>query len=460
MNKLYNKKLFPVIILFFVISGLLIGDSLPVGAQVMEGETENIIGEGKGRHRYSYKSGSAFGSFSVDYRGEITVTDDEKDIKSISPGGYFKVSKTTFGTKRVVKIESKGDNQLVRSYYVGRNKEPYYPDGQKWLADILPDIIRDTGLAAEQRVTRIFKKSGTGGVLDEIYLIRGDYVKAKYFSALLKLPGISESDLPRILSAIGADMDSSYEMGKLLSEYSRQFLGNEASARAFFRTASKLTSDYEKSKLLIKVLDDPRISDETFKEALNAAGSISSDYESGKVLKSVLNNDNLSDDKLEEVMEIVGDISSDYEKAKVLKQLIDNQDLNNKRLQAVLNAVDDISSDYEKKNTLKKLIDDHEIDGENLTLLLEVVDDMSSSYEQSNIYKSVVEDVELSDENIILLLGYVENLSSDYEKTNILIKIAGEASDRGEKVKKAYLQAAKSVSSDHSYGRVMRAFEY
>ena len=487
------KKFFPVAGWLSLIAIIFAGGPLSSTAQEKEGETEYSISVERGKHKYSYKSGSTFSAFSLDYRGKITLTDDESDIKNISPGGYFKVSKTTFGTRRMVKIENKGDKQLVRSYQVGRNKEPYYPDGQKWLADILPDIMRETGLGANQRVARIYKKSGTEGILDEVDLIKSDYVKAKYFAALLEIPGVREGELPGILNAIGDEMNSSYEMGKLLSRYSERFLGNETSARVFFRTATRLSSDYEKSKLLINVLDNKRISAESFKEALNVAGSISSDYESGKVLKSVLDNDNLGVDQLAEVMEIVGDISSDYEKskvllsvmdkafddnifeavlatgkdissdyekAKVLKRLIDNQDLNERRLRAVLSTIDDISSDYEKKNVLKKLIDDHEIDGESLNLLLDMVEDMSSSYEQSNIYKLIIEDTRLSDQNIVLLLGNIENLSSDHEKTNVLIKIAEQISGRGEKVRNAYMQAAKSIGSDHSYGKVMRAFEY
>ena len=487
------KKFFSVTGWVYLITVILTGGPLSSTAQEKEGETEYSISVERGKHKFSYKSGSTFSSFSLDYRGKITLTDDERDIKSISPGGYFKVSKTTFGTRRMVKVENKGNNQLVRSYQVGRNNEPYYPEGQKWLADILPDIMRETGLGANQRVARIYKKSGTEGILDEIDLIKGDYVKAKYFAALLEIPGVRGGELPEILAAIGNEMNSSYEMGKLLSQYSERFLSDETSARLFFRTANQLSSDYEKSKLLINVLDNQKISAAAFTEALNAAGSISSDYESCKVLKSVLDNDNLGVDQLGEVMEIVGDISSDYEKskvllsvmdkafddnifeavlgtgkdissdhekAKVLKRLIDNQDLNERRLRAVLSTIDDISSDYEKKNILKKLIDDHEIDGENLNLLLDMVQDMSSSYEQSNIYKLIVEDIRLSDQNIVLLLGHVENLSSDHEKTNVLVKIAEQISGRDEKVKNAYMKAAKSINSDHSYGKVMRAFEY
>lgn len=121
----HHKKFFVVIILFFVISVLSTGALSPAMAQEKKNKTEPIISHERGRHKYSYKSGATFNSFSLDYRGKIALTDDEKDIKSISPGGYFKVSKTTFGTRRIVKIENKGDNQLVRTYYVGRKEEPF-----------------------------------------------------------------------------------------------------------------------------------------------------------------------------------------------------------------------------------------------------------------------------------------------------------------------------------------------
>src|SRR5687768_14114935 len=50
------------------------------------------------RHAYSDNNSST----EISYEGTITFTDDEKDIKSISPGGYFKYSKTTFGNRRAI----------------------------------------------------------------------------------------------------------------------------------------------------------------------------------------------------------------------------------------------------------------------------------------------------------------------------------------------------------------------
>ncbi len=446
-----------------------------------------------GKQSHTYKTNSVFGSFSIDMRGEITLNDAETDIKSISEGGYFKVSKTTFGTKRTVKIENKGDNRLIRTFLVGRNAEPYYPDGQKWLADILPEIIRNTGIAAEQRVARIFKKSGTEGVLEEISEINSDYVKRKYFEALLDLTGLPDGDIPNIINKIGAYMDSSYEVGKILGNNADRFLQNEASSRAFFRVAGRISSDYEKGKILTVVLDDHDIDDQVFEDALDATSTISSDYEVGKVLKRILEKRDLSNQRLAQVMEIVEDVSSDYEKGKILinlssrrdlddkvfvailnsadaissdyemgkvvKALADHQELDDEKLKDLLSVLDDISSDHEKKRLLLYLLDDNKFDSGNLDVLLEMTEDLSSDYERSKLYKSIFDEMELSDDQMVNLINALDDLSSDYEKSNILVKIADEVSDRGGKVKEAYLQVAKSISSDHSYGRVIRALD-
>jgi hypothetical protein len=91
---------------------------------------------------------------------KVAFTDDERDIKSISPGGYFKFSKTTFGNTRSVLIESSSDGTLTRTYHANRQQQPYEPEGRKWLADMLPEIIATSGIGAEERVRRIYAKKG------------------------------------------------------------------------------------------------------------------------------------------------------------------------------------------------------------------------------------------------------------------------------------------------------------
>jgi hypothetical protein len=57
--------------------------------------SEIQIHDGK---NYKWKSSSMGKEFSIELRGKIEVTDDDKDIKTITSDGYFEISKTTFGS--------------------------------------------------------------------------------------------------------------------------------------------------------------------------------------------------------------------------------------------------------------------------------------------------------------------------------------------------------------------------
>jgi hypothetical protein len=69
--------------------------------------------------KISYKNSDGFNTFNIDVRGTIEVTDDDRDIKSMSPDGYLEIAKTTFGSKRTIKISAEG-NTIKREYFGGR----------------------------------------------------------------------------------------------------------------------------------------------------------------------------------------------------------------------------------------------------------------------------------------------------------------------------------------------------
>ena len=122
--------------------------------------------DGRGVTRWRTTSGAT--SFNIESRGKIEVTDDDKDIKSMSEDGYLEISKTVFGSKRGIIIESLGGGKLKKEYYESRTKMDWEPAGKAWLGEILPEVLRSTTIAAESRVDRFFKQGGANAVLGEI----------------------------------------------------------------------------------------------------------------------------------------------------------------------------------------------------------------------------------------------------------------------------------------------------
>ena len=205
-----------------------------------------IISNNKVHH--SRRSG-VMNSFNIEYKGDIEVTDDDRDIKSISSGGYFEVSKTTFGSKRSIVIESRSGG-LRKQYFEGRKELEWEPNGREWLAEILPDIVRSTGIASESRVNRYYQKGGVDAVLDEISRLDSDYVKAIYAKKLLAKKGLSNNDLAAAVKEFGDEIDSDYYLSQILKENSDLFLRNDQLAEAYLGAVKNIGSDHYSSSIL------------------------------------------------------------------------------------------------------------------------------------------------------------------------------------------------------------------
>jgi hypothetical protein len=51
-----------------------------------------------------WRTSTGISDFNIEMRGKIELTDDDKDIKSMSDDGYLEINKTVFGSKRTIVI--------------------------------------------------------------------------------------------------------------------------------------------------------------------------------------------------------------------------------------------------------------------------------------------------------------------------------------------------------------------
>ena len=115
-----------------------------------------------------YKSKDSFSAYEIKYKGKITVSENDKNVEDISPNGYLKITKSSFGNSRAIEIESDDKGNLTKKYFEGKKELSFEPEGQEWLEEILIDVIRKTGIGGKERILRIYNKGGVNAVLDEI----------------------------------------------------------------------------------------------------------------------------------------------------------------------------------------------------------------------------------------------------------------------------------------------------
>ena len=399
-------------------------------------------------------SKSANNNFRVEYDGDIEVTVDDKDIRSISDNGYIEISKTVFGNNLYILIEEQGGG-LYREYRDGRVKMDWEPKGREWLAEILPDIVRSTTIAAQSRVDRYFRQGGTESVLGEIRRLEGDYVRAHYFDLLLKKSGLTGNDLARIAEAAGNEVDSDYYLSKILKDNRGLFFRYPLSKTAYLRAAANIDSDHYASEIFIHALKNKDLNGEDVEAILEAAQEINSDHYLSNILKATLVQDNLTDQMINAIIHTSEEINSDHYQSELYKELLQHKPLSQAAYRAILDAVGDISSDHYLTEILTLLLDENEMTDALVDEIANLVEDeVSSDHYAATILTEMLER-DLSDAAFKSIMGSVGEISSDHYTSEILKQVSKRQLSKGELL--SYLQAVREISSDHYASEVLVA---
>lgn len=430
-------------------------------------------------------------SFNVEMRGRIEVTDDDKDIKSMSDDGYLEINKTVFGSRRTIVISPQGGS-LKREYYEGRTSLPYEPEGRKWLAEILPELLRSTTIGAESRVNRFFRKGGTSAVLEEIVRLESDYVKQHYANLLVNVSGVVAKDYATIIDKVARTLESDYYLSEFLRKGMDKFLTNRDATDAVFKACEGMESDHYKTEIIKEALRAQPVSLESTKVILTATKKMESDHYKTEVLSALLRQSNLTDAIVSEMIGTTRSFDSDHYRTVVLNKALATKGLSATSYQRTLESVKDFESDHYRTEVLTKLLrnklpteqvfnlvsmtesfdSDHyltvvfkevlksqELSDDAFKALVERVSHVNSDHYASVILRSALDLPNLSDAKLISILNVAGNMESDHYTTEVLVNASPQVKAGSSALKDAYRVAARRISSDTYYGRALKAID-
>jgi len=375
---------------------------------------------------YTYYNKSDLSAIEINQLGKITFTDDEQDIKSITPGGHFKLRQTSPLGSRQVHINASLTGTITRSYSVNDQAEAYATEGRAWLRQMMPGIIR-SGAGAATRIDRLYRTAGIAGVTKAIDGLEDDRARTVYFDYLLVKPELTDDELIASLNHLIRTIDGAYEKKTLLSSIVGRYVRNGSIGPAYTAAAASIASDHEKGQLVTAVarhdaLDQPRVA-----QLLTVTASIASDFTKSRVLLDLLDTQRLERANFARLVEVTSTIQSDFEKSRVVAGLINRTvELDETRYVAVLNLIRGIDSDFEKGKALATLLGRHKPNQKH--------------------YGPV--------------LSTIATLSSDFEKAKQLASIGnGVARQQDKTLLEAYAKVARTIGSDFEYRQVMRKIE-
>jgi hypothetical protein len=476
----------------FFLTTILLFSLAPAFAQQEEASSKTIISSTSKNGIQRWRTSTGLTDFNIEYRGTVEVTDDDKDIKSMSNDGYLEISKTVFGNKRAIIIESQGGGRIRKEYYEGRSKKEWEPAGRQWLAEILPDVVRTTTVGAEGRVERFYRQNGSKGVLQEISSMKSDYVKAHYGKLLLR-KNLSNPEMPEVITGLCNSIGSDYYLSTLLKDNIGKLLVTHEASDAFYKGVRNISSDYYKATILQAGLNQYAASPDQAKLILQTAATIKSDYYLSTTLTSLLNKTNVKEESLNEMISISSRISSDHYRTQLLSKALQKGDVSKATYKYVVDAVATVNSDYYKSTVLVSLAGKSSLDDATLARVISITaNSMSSDHYASTVLKAVIKNQKLSDESfkeltaaaskirsdfytsevlkeaatrsgstkqLISVCDATGRMTSDHYITVVLTSLAPRVKTSDNATKEAYRQAAKRIRSETYYGRALRAIE-
>jgi beta-lactamase regulating signal transducer with metallopeptidase domain len=389
-------------------------------------------------------------SLSTTVDGTVEFTDDDSDIKSLSPNGRFRLEEGGLLSNRAYEVRADAAGNLSRSYSVGGSTEPMDNEGRAWLARTLPQVIRESGIGAGPRVARILRQGGPQAVLTEIGRIHSDGSKRVYLEQLFSQATLKVSELKdagRLIRSISSDGDKAQVIITVDANYFT------ADLRSYlFEAAESINSDGDKRQVLSDIVKKDGGSLDTLARVASAARHISSDGDKAEVLIEMASPYRPSGGVDMAYFEAANSISSDGDHARVLSKMLALHADDHNTLIRTLVSAQRISSDGDKARILKEAVPAYSEDAPVLKAFFDAANSISSDGDHQQVLVSLAQKHGTGADTVGSIAKSAQRISSDGDKTRVLIELAGRGVDSA---RDAFFGAANSIHSDGDRSRVL-----
>lgn len=326
-------------------------------------------------------------AFSLRVHGSLTINANEDDIDSLT--SWAAIEDRRDGMKRVMTFKLEKDSSIRRIWTVNGKSEPIGEESRRWLAAVLPVILRESGLQREDRITRLLAKGGVEAVVAEMQRIETGHARRQYVQSLVERGPLADKQLGLIWPVI-AGIDGDYDKRQALTRLiAKQTLGAAQQATVLGLT-SRMDSSHEKRSVLTALA--PRLQPEPAVQTAwaNVLKAMDSDYERREAVTALIRRDGGSSAVVDLALLSVRFIDQDYERASALVALL--RVLTEPTLARVtiyVEAASGIQSDFERRNALESLVRRATLDKRGFELVLQGTRGMKSDHEIRSLLVAV-----------------------------------------------------------------------
>jgi hypothetical protein len=424
-------------------------------SDVISGKGTTVSTDGFGRTTASWSDGHNKLKIKID--GEVEFGDNDRTIAHLSRSGSLKIWEIRGSRKTRLEVNADRNGELEYEFEVDGTIVPFDEEGKAWLAETIVEVIRKTGIGAEDRANRILDSEGVNGLLDELHFVESDYVMRTFVNAALARPSLTSDDCSAILSEASASMDSDYEKAELLRGVAEHRSWTSALASDYVEVVATMESDYEIRRALSAIDLDDQTDPAALDAILQIAARMESDYETAQLFISYAPECHGSDRLSEMYVQAVRGIDSDYEARRALMELDWRTGMPMNAVVGALEVAGRLESDYEAAELLTELAQYSCDDQRAVEAFMTAVGQIGSDYESGRSLQSFADNDDLSDTAVLAALQATGTISGSYEQCNVLKKLVKHCHGN-EKLEDAFLETVDLVDSDYEREQLYSAF--
>lgn len=335
-------------------------------------------------------------SLEVKAEGAIQLSDDDRDIVGIERGAYLVISERTLFKVRELRVTAGTDGAPVKAFTIGKQSEPFDEYAKNWLADILPDVVRYTGLGATSRIQSIVDQRGIEAAIREISYVETNGAKVVYYSLLLDRPEMNADLLQKVVRKLAEEISSSARLKEMLASTAKKFPEDSMLTIALLRSASQISSSSNHKEALIEIAGQRKLNADAAIAMAESVEDISSSSAQADALEVLAELSPANDDAFKAYLKAVKDISSSTAQQNSLIALLKRSDLSASTYVGVFKTVEYISSSSAQGEVLVKAAAKCPSDDSVLEAYLRAVATISSSSTQGHALMAMLEKTGLS----------------------------------------------------------------
>jgi hypothetical protein len=217
-------------------------------------------------------------SLRVKSEGDIDLEPDGSGVASLDRGGSFDVSMRRDGVDRRA-LYTSDDGTIERKFFVEGDEQPWGPEADRFVAEVMPIVLRETAINADERIAWLIDNRGQDGLLDEIELINSDFAQRVYSVEYAKTATIAPADFERLMKMTADNMSSDFDVRTTLIEVFDAQMPTGASFDALLGAGETISSDFDARMVLEHVGSSMPRTAEAATAYLDLARTISSDFD-------------------------------------------------------------------------------------------------------------------------------------------------------------------------------------